>query len=607
MDLTVLVKVTPDRDTLRFDPERRTVARSGAPSFLNPFDQRALRVALDLRRPGEKVHLVSMGPPQIAPLLTETYAVGVDHVVLISDEALAGSDALVTARVLARAVQRLGRTLVLTGDRSTDGESGVIPGALAPLLWAAPIVRARSILRSDTGFEFDVTADTEDGWARYRVSAPCLIAVGEKIAKPKKATPAEAATVAGRPIERWTISDLGFRAREVGRAGSQTTLVDVSSDAAVRTPRTYSGSTLLEGIGRAREWLAPVSGPLPSEGEPFPPLAGEEAYDRELLVLASGPDGKVEPIALEILSEMRRRLPDHGLAALWVGPYPTVRDRERLARAGAVRGYGLHGPSDPILPEVATLGVERAMDQRPHAAAVILPSTLAGREIAGRLSARRSLGIVTDAEEVHSGPAGQLLWTKPSFGGSYLATVVTSSRPSIVTFRPRRTEHTGAVPNSSLDWIGIAFEPPRSPIQRIDSGVERGAGFGRFDVARTVVGVGMGIGGPEAIRGLLPDLAGRGIALAASRRVVDAGWVPPHLQVGLTGRSIAPPLGILVGVSGSTNFMVGWRRARHLIAINRDASASVFRGVDLGLVGPWEEILPSLLEAIPRSPTASPS
>ncbi len=237
MDLTVLVKAIPDRDTLHFDPERRTVVRSGVPSFLNPFDQRAVRVALDLRRPGERVHVVSMGPPDIAPLLAETYALGVDHVVLISDEALVGSDALVTARVLARAIQRFGRTLLLMGDRSTDGEGGILPGALAPLLWATPIVRARSILRSDSGFELEVTTDTENGWARYRVRAPCLVAVGEKIAKPKKATPTDAARAATRPIERWTISDLGFRAREVGRDGSHTTLVDVSMDAAVRTPR----------------------------------------------------------------------------------------------------------------------------------------------------------------------------------------------------------------------------------------------------------------------------------------------------------------------------------------------------------------------------------
>ncbi|NNN17038.1 MAG: hypothetical protein HKL79_01570 [Thermoplasmata archaeon] len=595
MDLTVLVKATLDRDALRFDPQERTVVRTGAAAFLNPFDQRAVRVALDLRRPGERVQLVSMGPPEIAPLLAETYAIGVDRVILISDDALIGSDALVTARVLARAVQRLGRSLVLTGDRSTDGESGIVPGALAPLLWAVPIVRARSIARSESGFEFDVTADTEDGWARYRVTAPCLIAVGEKIAKPRKGTPADLAAAATHPIERWTISDLGFRPREVGRVGSQTTLVEVASDAPLRIPRTYAGPTLAEGIREGRTWIdAPPSLTTP-EGGPFSSLAADASYDREVLVLASAPDGGLDPLALQILSEMRRRIPDHWPSAVWVGPHPSSEDAERLRRAGAARGYGLHGPSEHILSVVATLGLERAMDRRPHAAAVIVPSTLAGRETAGRLAGRRALGIVTDVEDCHSGPAGQLVWTKPSFGGGYRASVVTRTRPSIVTFRPRRNAHIAPLSGDPLDWVDIPFEPPASPIQALDGGIERLPEFGRPDLARVVVAVGMGIGGPEQIRALLPTLAARGIALVASRRVVDAGWVPPHLQVGLTGRSVAPPLGILIGTSGGANFMVGWRRAHRLIAINRDPGAAVFRGVDLGLAGPWEEILPALL------------
>ena len=336
MDLTVLVKATPDRDALRFDPQERTVVRVGATAFLNPFDQRALRVALDLRRPGERVHLVSMGPPEVAPLLVEAYAIGVDRVILISDDALIGSDALVTARVLARTVQRLGRSLVLMGDRSTDGESGILPGALAPLLWAAPIVRARSIARSESGFEFDVTADTEDGWARYRVTAPCLIAVGEKIAKPRKGTPAELAAAATRPIERWTIADLGFRPREVGRSGSQTTLVEVASDAPLRIPRTYSGPTLVEGIREGRKWIDAPAGPTTPEGVSFPARATDESPDREVLVLASGSDGSLDPLALPVLSEIRRRIPDHWPSAVWVGPHPSSEDAERLLRAGAV-------------------------------------------------------------------------------------------------------------------------------------------------------------------------------------------------------------------------------------------------------------------------------
>ncbi|HYK94103.1 MAG TPA: electron transfer flavoprotein subunit beta, partial [Thermoplasmata archaeon] len=112
----VLVKVVPDLDQLRFDPERKTVVREGNQLYANPFDQRALRVALDLRRPGETVSVLSMGPPAAESVLREALALGADRAVLITDRALAGSDTLVTARVLAHALRRVDHRVVLAGS-----------------------------------------------------------------------------------------------------------------------------------------------------------------------------------------------------------------------------------------------------------------------------------------------------------------------------------------------------------------------------------------------------------------------------------------------------------------------------------------------------------
>ena len=87
-------------------------------------------------------------------------------------------------------------------------------------------------------------------------------------------------------------------------------------------------------------------------------------------------------------------------------------------------------------------------------------------------------------------------------------------------------------------------------------------------------------------------------AVAATRRVVDAGWVPRQLQVGLTGRSIAPALALLLGVGGSPNHVVGWRRARAVLAVDVAPEAAVFRAADAGLVGDWREILGVLAPAL---------
>ena len=89
-----------------------------------------------------------------------------------------------------------------------------------------------------------------------------------------------------------------------------------------------------------------------------------------------------------------------------------------------------------------------------------------------------------------------------------------------------------------------------------------------------------------------------GGALAASRKVVDAGWVPYQLQVGLTGKSIAPELYVGVGVSGAVNHLVGVKRARITLGINSNPSAPLFQRVDVGIVGDWQEILPRLADGL---------
>lgn len=597
MDFTVLVKVVADRERLGWDPTTSLARRDPHSAFLNPFDQRAIRVALELRRPGEKVTALSLGPADAADLFAEVLKFGVDRAILVSDDRCAGSDALATARALATAVHRLGRSTVVVGDRSTDGETGLVPAALASLLWSIPAIRARAIERVEGPATFDVTTDTERGWARWRIHAPCLISVGEKIGKPP--VPSDDRPGERAAIERWNADQLGSGASPYGRAGSRTTVVAVRPAAPGRSPRLFAEGSVNDRIGAALDAVTRGWSRAPAVGAPLPTAPARPPFDAELLVLATGPAGTLEPRALAVLTELRRRLPDHWPSAVWIGPHPRREDQERLRAAGALRGYGLHGTSEYVTPVVAALGLERELDRRRHVAAVVVPATLFGREVVGRLAARRHLGAITDAEEVALGPAGQLVWTKPSFGGRTVADVVTRDRPSLVSYRARAAPPPPTAPGA-LDWIDTEFAPPLPPLVKLGEGGERGSEFGEFETADLVLGVGTGVGGPEAIRSLLPPLATARGALAASRKVVDRGWVPVQLQVGLTGRSIAPDLGLLAGASGRPNFLAGWRRARRLLAINVDPAAPIFAEVDVGLVGRLEECLPELLDRLPR-------
>ncbi|HXV57185.1 MAG TPA: FAD-binding protein, partial [Gaiellaceae bacterium] len=119
-----------------------------------------------------------------------------------------------------------------------------------------------------------------------------------------------------------------------------------------------------------------------------------------------------------------------------------------------------------------------------------------------------------------------------------------------------------------------------------------------LDSAEICLCVGKGVGGPEALPELEAQAARLGAAVAASRDVTDAGWVPKNRQLGLTGRAIAPRLLLEVGVRGAFEHMVGSVRAGVIVALNANERAPVFEHADVGIVGDWRESLPPLVDAL---------
>ncbi|MGA9839563.1 MAG: electron transfer flavoprotein subunit beta/FixA family protein, partial [Thermoplasmata archaeon] len=243
----MLVKVVPPLEGLRYDAERRSVVRDGTDLYLNPFDQRALRVALDVRRPGERITVVSLGPRAVRDALRDTRALGVDRTILVSDLRCAGSDTLATARTLATVLARIGPDLVLGGAWTTDSETGQVGPEVAALLGLRLLTGARALVRSDTSAELTVTVDTPTGWATYRAPLPLLVTVGEKIAKPAKVAPEDRARIAGSEVEVLGLDDLAIPPERAGLAGSPTAVHWVREDAPHRSPVIFA-----DGPPRAR-------------------------------------------------------------------------------------------------------------------------------------------------------------------------------------------------------------------------------------------------------------------------------------------------------------------------------------------------------------------
>ena len=131
--------------------------------------------------------------------------------------------------------------------------------------------------------------------------------------------------------------------------------------------------------------------------------------------------------------------------------------------------------------------------------------------------------------------------------------------------------------------------------------MERSASAGvALDHAEIVVGVGMGIGGAENLPRVQELASILGAAVGGTRKVVDAGWLPRQVQIGLTGRTIAPRLYVALGVSGKFNHMVGIQQAGLVLAINNNPNAEIFQQCDYGIVSDWAVAAPALRKALKK-------
>jgi len=233
MKIAVCVKQVPDTSTPgRLDPASHTVDRS-AKLMLDPSDEYGVEMALQLvaAAGGGEVTLVSMAPHGEVAGLRTALAMGADKAILVSDESLAGSDALGTAKVLAKAIERAkaiegaGADLILAATESTDGYTGTLPVQLAELLGLPAITFAKSV-RVDGGTVF-VERQTEAGYDEVECPLPALVTVTAGVVEPRYPSFKGIMAAKSRPIDQIKLADLDLSLDEVGWAGAGQEIVSV--------------------------------------------------------------------------------------------------------------------------------------------------------------------------------------------------------------------------------------------------------------------------------------------------------------------------------------------------------------------------------------------
>ncbi|MGQ1798728.1 electron transfer flavoprotein subunit beta/FixA family protein [Kocuria oceani] len=259
LTIVVPVKHVPDAQGERVLTGDPPVLERG-PGILSELDEYALEAALRLvevaggAEAGHRVHALTVGPADASAALKRALQLGADAGVHVLDDALAGSDAWATARVLATAVERIAEEesrpvdLVLTGMASTDGETSLVPGQLAERLGLAHVGFASSLTLAEDGASLTATRHTGAEVLELVAQLPALVAVTDRANTPRYPNFKAIVAAKKKPVRTWSAADLGLGPGDVGLAGSLTRVLE----AVPRPPRTAGEVVVDEGEGGIR-------------------------------------------------------------------------------------------------------------------------------------------------------------------------------------------------------------------------------------------------------------------------------------------------------------------------------------------------------------------
>ncbi|MDK9720107.1 MAG: FAD-binding protein [Rhodospirillales bacterium] len=307
-----------------------------------------------------------------------------------------------------------------------------------------------------------------------------------------------------------------------------------------------------------------------------------------LLVIAEHDNATLKPATLNTVTAAAKIGGEIALLVAGSGCKPVAEEAAKVSGVSKVLladDAALAHPLAEVLTPVV-LGLAKGYSH------ILAPATTTGKNLLPRVAALLDVAQISDISAVESADT----FVRPIYAGNALATVQSKDAIKVITVRGTGFDAAAASGGSAtIETVGAAAA---SELSSFVSAEITKSERPELTAARIIVSGGRGMASQENFK-MLEELADKlGAAVGASRAAVDAGFAPNDLQVGQTGKIVAPELYVAVGISGAIQHLAGMKDSKVIVAINKDEEAPIFQVADYGLVADLFQAIPDLTKAL---------